>query len=343
MNKPLYRAEFESAEQFFSAVVAADSGARTMDGRLSMQAVPSGQYEFGGANGGFLVPQEFAEALWAKTYQVGQILNRCSRLPVTKNEISLPAISETSRDDGSRFGGLHVDWTDEAAPAVESKINFAMMRLQLHKLLGVAWATDELLSDAPALAAVIQRCFAMEAGWQIENLIFNGAGVGTPLGIFRSPALITVAAEESQAAATISPANITSMAKRLWGPSHANAVWLTSNDGFGQIAESSFASGSAVVTYGPAGQKFIMGMPLLLSEYPQALGNQGDIVLCDLSQYILAEREQSFLSSIHVRFIEDETAFRFRWRCDGQPGWATSLTPRNSDLPQSPFVTLAAR
>ena len=31
---------------------------------------------------------------------------------------------------------------------------------------------------------------------------------------------------------------------------------------------------------------------------------------------------------------------RFRWRIDGQPGWASPVTPKNSTTTQSPFVTL---
>jgi HK97 family phage major capsid protein len=84
-------------------------------------------------------------------------------------------------------------------------------------------------------------------------------------------------------------------------------------------------------------------MPILPVEYTPAIGNAGDLVLGDFSQFIFAERDPETLSSIHVKFLEDETAFKLRFRADGHPAWATPLTQRNAALSVSPFVTLAAR
>jgi len=51
-------------------------------------------------------------------------------------------------------------------------------------------------------------------------------------------------------------------------------------------------------------------------------------------------------SSIHVAFLTDQTVFRFVMRVDGQPSWASALTPFQSTTTTgtvSPFVALAAR
>jgi HK97 family phage major capsid protein len=85
------------------------------------------------------------------------------------------------------------------------------------------------------------------------------------------------------------------------------------------------------------------GMPIEVCEYTPALSSAGDIMLCDLSQYLLAEREPGVDSSIHVQFSTDETAFRFRFRTDGQPAGRSPVTPKNSSTTQSPFVALGAR
>ena len=47
-----------------------------------------------------------------------------------------------------------------------------------------------------------------------------------------------------------------------------------------------------------------------------------------MSQYILIDKGgvQS-ASSIHVRFVNDETVFRFVYRVDGLPIWQSPLTP----------------
>jgi len=60
--------------------------------------------------------------------------------------------------------------------------------------------------------------------------------------------------------------------------------------------------------------------------------------------YIIAEKGpiQSAVS-IHVRFIYDETVFRFVYRCAGQPEYSTAITPFKGSDTESPFITLAAR
>ena len=79
-------------------------------------------------------------------------------------------------------------------------------------------------------------------------------------------------------------------------------------------------------------------------EYCQTLGTTGDIILADFSQYLMIDKGglQS-ASSIHVRFVYDETAFRFVYRVDGQPAWNAALTPYKGTNKLSPFVVLASR
>jgi hypothetical protein len=47
--------------------------------------------------------------------------------------------------------------------------------------------------------------------------------------------------------------------------------------------------------------------------------------------------------SIHVRFVYDESVFRFVMRLDGQPVLASPVTPANGGSTQSHFVTLETR
>lgn len=133
------------------------------------------------------------------------------------------------------------------------------------------------------------------------------------------------------------------MAARLWGPSHRSAAWLINNDVLAQLVGESFDNGAPVLTNAADGGKVILGMPVELVEYTKPISETGDILLGDFSQYLVAEKEPQVLSSIHIKFVEDEGAFKLRYRLDGQPAWATPVTPRNSSATQSPFVTLGAR
>ena len=339
----IYKDEFESGAEFMAALVS-DHGAPHRDPRLERSAAATGLGEAFAAEGGFLVPSSFAADLWNTVYDIGSVLRLCQPQPVTVgNGISVPAIDESSRADGSRFGGVEMFWLDEGVTPTATRPKYRSLNLKPKKLLAISYATGELLEDAPALAAWLERTFGLEASFEIEDAIINGNGAGRPLGILNSNALITVAKESGQAAATVVAANLVGMAGRLWGPSHRTAVWLMSNAVFLQICDDSFSNGSPVITYGPNGQRFILGMPLMLVEYTPVVGTAGDVILADFSQYLVSSIAPEFISSIHVRFLNDEGVFRSRFRIDGQPAWSGPLTPRNGSATESPFVTLAER
>jgi HK97 family phage major capsid protein len=88
----------------------------------------------------------------------------------------------------------------------------------------------------------------------------------------------------------------------------------------------------------------ILGLPVLPIEQAATLGTVGDIILADLSKYLLAEKGsiQSDVS-IHVQFLYDESVFRFIIRLDGQPVRSSALTPYKGSDTLSHFVALATR
>ena len=47
--------------------------------------------------------------------------------------------------------------------------------------------------------------------------------------------------------------------------------------------------------------------------------------------------------SIHVKFVYDETAFRFVMRVDGQPIWNSDITPYKGAATVGPFIALETR
>lgn len=342
MTRQFLAEQFSSFAPFLNAVFKAGIDRDMIDRRLRPEAVALGSNEGAGTTGGFLVDEEIAESLWARVYATGSILRRCTKITVGKREIRIPGIADSGGSGSARFGGVSVVWTDEADPSTQTRPLVNLLRMHLKKLLATAYATDELLTDAGALAATLERLFGTAAAFELEKGIITGTGAGTPLGVLNSPALITVPKESGQAAGSVVHKNLSSMVARLWGPSHASAVWLMSNEAFAAILALE-DDGTDLIETGPDGQRLLHQIPIELCEYTAPLGSAGDILLGDFSQYILAEDEPRFLSSIHVKFIEDETAFKFRFRTDGQPAWASPITPENSTVTQSPFVALGAR
>ena len=323
------------------------------DPRLLQIKAGTGLSEGVPADGGFLVQQDFVATILQRTYEIGGLLSRVQRIPISTNSngIKINAINETSRAAGSRYGGVQTYWLDEAGTKTASHPTFRQIELNLKKLAALVYATDELLQDAGALQAILMQILPEEINFVTENAIIRGTGVGQPLGILNSGARVTQAAEAAQAANTIVFENIINMWSRMYARSRSNAVWLINQDCEPQLMAMSLAVGAGgVPVYMPAGgingapYSTLMGRPVIATEYNSTLGTEGDIILVDPSQYLMIDKGgiQS-ASSIHVRFVNDETVFRFVYRVDGQPTWNAPLTPAQGTVTQSPYVTLATR
>jgi len=222
------------------------------------------------------------------------------------------------------------------------------MELQLRKLTGLCYVTDELLQDAVALESVLKQGFAEEFGFKMDDAILNGSGNGEPLGILKCGGLVTVAKETGQPVAEkLNVENLVKMWSRLWGRSRANSVWYINQELEPHLITLTI---NDVPVYIPAGglsstpYATLFGRPVLPLEQCNAAGEVGDIVLADLSQYLLIDKGGiNAASSIHVRFLYDENVFRFIYRVDGQPVWNKTLAPYKGSATVSPYVTLARR
>lgn len=305
------------------------------------------------SGGGFLVGTDMAPGLLARTYEVGSLLQRVDMVGISagSNSMTFNAEDETSRVAGSRRGGIRAYWAAEASEKTASQPKFRQMELKLNKVIGLCYATDELLADAAALGSWINSAFPEELSFVVEDAIVNGTGAGMPLGILNSGSLVSVAKETGQTAATVVAENVIKMWARMWARSRRNSVWLINQDIEPQLYQLNLpvGTGGQLVYMPPGGLSAspygnIFGRPVLPVEYCATLGTVGDIILADLSQYQMINKGgMESASSIHVRFIYDETCFRFVYRIDGQPKWDAALTPFKGSNTLSPFVALASR
>lgn len=341
---------FESLAEQLNAIRMAASPQPVIDPRLSTGAA-AGASSSVPSDGGFLIQQDFATEIVSRSYEIGAISSRVRRVPVSGNGLKMNAIDESSRANGSRFGGVQAYWEGEGDTANAKKPKFRQMDLKLNKLIGLMYATDELLQDAAAFDSVARQAFADEVNFMVEESIVEGNGAGKPLGFTQGGSLVTVSKETGQAAQTLIAENIIKMWSRCWGRSRQNAVWLINQDIEPQLFTMSIDVGTGgVPIYQPAnglsGQPFstLLGRPVVPVEHAATIGTVNDIMLVDLSQYLMIDKGGAKQDvSMHVRFIYDESAYRIVYRCDGQPIWNTPLTPKNGSNTLSPFVTLATR
>lgn len=338
-------------DMMVAVAAAANSNGAARDPRLQWQTfqAASGASEGVGADGGFLVQQDFAAELLKLAHDSAVLAPRTRRIPIGRNSngLRINAVKETSRATGSRYGGVRAYWTAEGEQKGASQMKFRQMDLKLHKLAGISYVTDELLEDAVALEAVLKEAFAEEFAFVLDDSIFEGDGAGKPFGIMNSPALVTVAKENAQTADTITVENIVKMWSRLWSRSRSNAIWTINQQVEPQLYTMKIGDTPIYLPNGTiAGSPYatLMGRPVVPTEFNSALGDKGDVVLMDLSQYLMIEKgglKQDV--SMHVRFVYDESTFRFVLRVDGQPIWEAPLQPFKGTDTLSPFVTLAER
>ena len=343
---------FESFGHRLQAVAEAGSSRGAPDHRLL--AGPTGLGETVASDGGFIVGVDQGRTIMERVYDVGNILGRVTRIPITTdaNGTKLPAIDETSRVDGSRFGGIRGYWVEEAGSITASAPKLRVNSLTLKKVAALVYVTDEMLQDAGQLQAWIMQHLPDELVFKIEDAIVNGDGVGKPLGWKNSDAVVSVAKESGQAATTFVYKNAVKMWSRMWARSRATSIWLINQDVEPQLYQMTLpvgTGGSAVFlpAGGASASPFasLFGRPIVPAEYCATLGSVGDVQLVDPSQYTLIDKGGvQIASSMHVQFLTDQMCFRFLMRVDGLPNWNSPLTPKSgSTNTLSPFVTLAVR
>ena len=341
--------KFKSLGEQLMAVARHYTGGTT-DQRLR---AATGMGEADPSGGGFPIQVDFSANILQRIYDMGEVAQRVFRLGISSNAngIKIPGIDETSRATGSRWGGVQAYWVGEGDAITASRPKFRLIELDLKKVGALWYVTDELLQDAGALTGIANEAFAQELTFVIEDSIFRGTGAGQPQGFLNSNCLITVPAEKGQASKTLLYQNLLNMWARMWARSRLNAVWFINQDVEPQLYAVNQVIGTAgVPVYLPPGgisekpYATLFGRPVIPVEYCDTLGNAGDIVLADMSQYVVADKNaMQQMSSVHVRFVNDEMTFRLTYRLDGNVTWPAALTPYKGTQTKSPFIALAAR
>jgi len=321
-----------------------------VDNRLIAAAAPDFSSESIGEEGGFAVPPEFRAEIWKKVAGEDSLLARTDMLKPVGNSISIPTDESPPWD---KTKGPQIYWGSEGEEKKGSKIALKLKTLRLNKAFCLVPVSDELLEDATGLDTYLRRKVGDVFDFDISLKIVQGSGAGEPLGIFNSPSLLVVEAEDAQVADTI----ITENLLRMWSGLHPgcakNAVWVASPSTRPQLLQLQWPNSGlgGIPAFMPnmslAGRPFevLLGRPIIFSEVMNPLGDKGDIVLVDFSQYMSAVKRGGLRTdvSIHLWFDYDLTAYRFVMRLAGQPWWSTKILGRDGITEYSWAVTLAER
>lgn len=318
-----------------------------------LMAAASGGSVGEAAGGGFFMQTEYSNALLDKAREESPILGMCRQIPIAEGteSLELNIIDETSRATGSRWGGVQVYRRAEAETVTASRPKFAKLKIDTSEIMGIAYMTEKLLRNAPAMEAIYGDAFASEFAFKVTDEIIRGGGGDECLGIITATnaAKISQAKETGQAADTVVWNNLSKMHARLPARSKGRYVVLYNGELEPQFDAMTVPAGTAALeprflSYNQQGVLTFKGRPMMAVEQCSAPGDEGDIIFADFNEYIISPQGGvNGQSSMHVRFLYSEMTFRWTYTINGRPAVLSAVTPFKGANTLSPFVTLAER
>ena len=301
---------------------------------------------------GVLVPPEISNTMFAVAAETAVIDPLCSHMSISSNRIEFPKIKDYDRSSGLVFGGVKAYWKGEDAQLTSSGFKTEEVGINLHALTALAYTSDQALKFASVdLGSYLLQTMGAAITYKRESVFLTGTGSGMPLGVLNAPCALSVAAEGSQTTDTIVVKNLWKMEAALRARGQGSVAWI-----YNRIASLAQLRGLSL-TIGTGGVQIpafqgnplsndatLDGIPIHHSEHAKALGELGDIVLVDWSDYLVVDHRsgQEIASSIHLKFDYAQTAYRIMSYVGGQPLSSQAYTDTNSKQ-SSPVVLLAAR
>lgn len=332
---------FDNLDEFLMAV---NNSRTSPDNRLTKD-----MEELTGAAGGFLLPELFEAQLMDLNLMDEVVRPRAKTYGIPRakgNSISIPAYEDVNH--GESIAGVVTYWKPEKGTLTESTPTLRKISMKVNKLTVLSDSSNELIEDsAISISGMIGDLFKAAFSFEFDKVFMNGTGSGQPLGFRNGPAIITIAAEGEQDAATIVYENLVNMFARLPVNSYLkkNTIWISSVSNIPQLMKIGIKLGTAGVHIPifkeVSGKYYILGKEVLFSEHCPVLGSQGNLLLCDLSQYAIAIKSGIRIeSTIYDKFTTDMSTFRGIVRFDGQPLCNSAITLADSSTTVSPFIQL---
>lgn len=310
--------------------------------------------------GGYTIPPDFHKELLVPGGAMEGLLvsPRATEIRTTARSIDFPTLDvDTAPANGmAQYGGVVMTLTGEGVAKTQTEPAFGTLNIPVYKLAAYTVASDELLADnAVGLSDLLTTLFRGAMGDRWEDYYINGTGSGQPLGITHANATGTIAVARATGGNTFDLADALAMKQRLLVKNASKVAW-----GMHPFLEADLVnmaiSGNSCISYVPnlndAPPLRLLGYPVVFSEHMADPGSAGDVVLGDMSGYLKVIRQDVTIeSSIHYKFINDQTTWRVVQRSGGKP-WLMAPVPMRrhaagtagGDLAytRSHFVKLAA-
>jgi len=339
--------EFRNIGEMFWAI-AAEKVDHRRDARLDVLREQRAQSMGTGSEGGFALPTQFRDTILQVSPQEAIVRPRATVIPAGNPpdaKLEMPALDQTAASNV--YGGVTITHTGEAITMTETSAALRQVTLEPKEMSAYIVTTNKLLNNWEAASSFIttQLRTAMIGAEDYDFL--RGDGINKSLGVSNAPATITVG---RSAANTIAWADIIGLYARA--KQGGNLAWIASPTTIPQLvtivdagSHSLWVGGVGANMQGAAGSlpPTLMGIPVLFGERNPALGTSGDILLADLSYYLIKDGSGPFAAlSTELLFLSNRTVFRLVWNVDARPWLTEAIALEGSSTSTvSPFVKLS--
>ena len=237
----------------------------------------------------------------------------------------------------------------EGATKPTREPSFGQRILTMYKYAAITEFGDEILGDdfTGELPAEVTAAVGGQTINKInEDITIDGTGTSMPLGAFNTnnTALLKVA---RNTASQFKAVDAFAMYERhTHGP---NSVWMISRRVLAQLFAMQ-TTNNTMVTWIPnlrdKPTMTLLGLPVIVTDLLPTLGTEGDVALVNGDFYAMGLRQALTVeSSIHYKFVNDITTYRFVARAGGIPlptsTYAYAIDGSGNKVDEhSPFVVL---
>jgi HK97 family phage major capsid protein len=298
-----------------------------------------------GSSGGYLIPDQLLGSVISITPERSIVRSRATVIPADDEKpdakIGIPTLDYDSDGDGGYLGGLTVYWLDENDDIPETEPKMQFLELDPHQVGAHTVVSNKLLRNDPDAANTFLNRIFREALFDEEDYqCLQGDGVGKPEGILNSDAVIEVTRDT---ASSFKWADVASMLSKFQYDGWSRSVWIINASVLSQLITMVDAGNNRVFVGADPSKGLpanLLGIPVLFTGRTPTLGTRGDVMLCDLSYYILKQGTGPLvMASEHPLIRKDQTVVVFNNFVDGAP-WLKAPLPSRDGNTYSPFVVL---
>ena len=275
-----------------------------------------------GVNGGYLVPPELVIGLDSVLQEEGLFFRFAWNLPMGSTTLNIPTYDlnhSHALGDTPLYGGMSLAWTQENVQLPSVAPTFSQSALVAKNLEGIVLVSDQMVADGgPALDLFLRRMFGYSICWYTERACFRGDVANQPEGLIASPSTVAVA---RNTASDVRAVDLAAMAGSLVPACYNRAIWAYHPSVVDKVAALSTFQISEAMGESSRLVHWLLGRPAYCTEKLPSLGNKGDVVLFDPTQYVLGVRqlEVAFAASKDVdTYSSRQSQYRIMWRGDGK-------------------------